>query len=180
MHMPGNCADAGQPQAAALSDAALALTQPGGPAAEWLKTRLTQAGFEYRFLSGSMALKKRAKFIKEFQEAPPTTGEGAGPQFSAPPPPARRPRQPPRPQQAWRPVRGAGALEGLGRRVLRHWWGSTSQLSLPFTGWAGHALAQSALLRCAVVADRRGSTRRTPVAGSASMLQSSTPLQSSC
>lgn len=46
------------------------------PAAEWLKTRLTQAGFEYRFLSGSMALKKRAKFIKEFQEAPPTTGEG--------------------------------------------------------------------------------------------------------
>lgn len=44
--------------------------------AEWLKTRLTQAGFEYRFLSGSMALKKRAKFIKEFQEAPPTTGEG--------------------------------------------------------------------------------------------------------
>ena len=41
---------------------------------EWLKVRLTAAGFGYRFISGSMPLKQRAKAIAEFQTAPPTTG----------------------------------------------------------------------------------------------------------
>ncbi|EFN56965.1 hypothetical protein CHLNCDRAFT_21780, partial [Chlorella variabilis] len=40
---------------------------------EWLKTRLTQAGFGYRFISGSMPLKQRAKAINAFQQDPPTT-----------------------------------------------------------------------------------------------------------
>lgn len=32
---------------------------------EWLKVRLTQAGFGYRFISGSMPLKQRAKAINQ-------------------------------------------------------------------------------------------------------------------
>ncbi|KAI7843193.1 hypothetical protein COHA_003176 [Chlorella ohadii] len=40
---------------------------------EWLKTRLTAAGFGYRFISGSMPLKQRAKAIQQFQGDPPTT-----------------------------------------------------------------------------------------------------------
>jgi SNF2 family DNA or RNA helicase len=42
---------------------------------EWLKTALTAAGFGYRFISGSMPLKQRAKAINAFQQDPPTTGE---------------------------------------------------------------------------------------------------------
>ena len=34
---------------------------------EWLKTCLTQQGFGYRFISGSMPLKQRAKAISAFQ-----------------------------------------------------------------------------------------------------------------
>ena len=46
---------------------------------EWLKVRLTAAGFGYRFISGSMPLKQRAKAISAFQNDPPTTGaEGVG------------------------------------------------------------------------------------------------------
>ena len=41
---------------------------------EWLKVRLTAAGFGYRFISGSMPLKQRAKAISAFQNDPPTTG----------------------------------------------------------------------------------------------------------
>ncbi|KAI3434920.1 hypothetical protein D9Q98_002974 [Chlorella vulgaris] len=40
---------------------------------EWLKTALTAAGFGYRFISGSMPLKQRAKAINAFQQDPPTT-----------------------------------------------------------------------------------------------------------
>lgn len=40
---------------------------------EWLKTRLTEEGFGYRTISGSMPLKQRAKAIEAFQTAPPTT-----------------------------------------------------------------------------------------------------------
>ena len=42
---------------------------------EWLKVRLTAAGFGYRFISGSMPLKQRAKAINAFQNDPPTTGQ---------------------------------------------------------------------------------------------------------
>ncbi|GAB4812994.1 hypothetical protein N2152v2_000040 [Parachlorella kessleri] len=40
---------------------------------EWLKVRLVQEGFGYRYISGSMPLKQRAKAIQAFQEDPPTT-----------------------------------------------------------------------------------------------------------
>jgi len=40
---------------------------------EWLKTKLTEEGFGYQTVSGSMTLKKRAKAIEAFQNAPPTT-----------------------------------------------------------------------------------------------------------
>eukprot|EP00887_Chlorella_sp_A99_P003475 scaffold7.g3475.t1 len=40
---------------------------------EWLKTRLTEEGFGYRYISGSMPLKQRAKAINAFQQDPPTT-----------------------------------------------------------------------------------------------------------
>ncbi|PSC76011.1 helicase-like transcription factor isoform B [Micractinium conductrix] len=40
---------------------------------EWLKEKLTAAGFGYRFISGSMPLKQRAKAIQQFQGDPPTT-----------------------------------------------------------------------------------------------------------
>jgi hypothetical protein len=45
---------------------------------EWLKERLTAAGFGYRFISGSMPLKQRAKAIHAFQADPPTTGGWRG------------------------------------------------------------------------------------------------------
>ena len=38
---------------------------------EWLKVRLTAAGFGYRFISGSMPLKQRAKAINAFHNDPP-------------------------------------------------------------------------------------------------------------
>jgi len=40
---------------------------------EWLKTRLSEEGFGYRTISGSMPLKQRAAAITAFQTAPPTT-----------------------------------------------------------------------------------------------------------
>lgn len=40
---------------------------------EWLKKRLTEEGFGYRTISGSMPLKQRAKAIEAFQKDPPTT-----------------------------------------------------------------------------------------------------------
>ncbi|KAK9847690.1 hypothetical protein WJX84_004737 [Apatococcus fuscideae] len=40
---------------------------------EWLKVRLTQEGFGYRFITGSMPLKKRAQAIADFGRDPPTT-----------------------------------------------------------------------------------------------------------
>ncbi|KAK9830036.1 hypothetical protein WJX72_009324 [[Myrmecia] bisecta] len=40
---------------------------------EWLKTRLTEEGFGYRYISGSMPLKQRTKAIDAFQNDPPTT-----------------------------------------------------------------------------------------------------------
>ena len=40
---------------------------------DWLKTRLTEEGFTYRTISGSMPLKQRAASIQAFQTAPPTT-----------------------------------------------------------------------------------------------------------
>ena len=40
---------------------------------EWLKTRLSEEGFGYRTISGSMPLKQRAAAIQAFQTAPPTT-----------------------------------------------------------------------------------------------------------
>ena len=41
---------------------------------EWLKTKLTEEGFGYRYISGSMPLKQRTKAIEAFQRDPPTTG----------------------------------------------------------------------------------------------------------
>ena len=40
---------------------------------EWLKLRLTQEGFGYRTISGSMPLGQRTKAIEAFQKDPPTT-----------------------------------------------------------------------------------------------------------
>ncbi|KAK9808795.1 hypothetical protein WJX72_003802 [[Myrmecia] bisecta] len=40
---------------------------------EWLKTRLTEEGFGYRYISGSMPLKQRTKAIDAFQNDPPCT-----------------------------------------------------------------------------------------------------------
>ena len=40
---------------------------------DWLKSRLSQAGFSYRTLSGDMSLSQRAKALQEFQNDPPTT-----------------------------------------------------------------------------------------------------------
>ena len=40
---------------------------------EWLKLRLTEEGFGYRTISGSMPLKQRTKAIEAFQKDPPTT-----------------------------------------------------------------------------------------------------------
>ena len=40
---------------------------------EWLKTRLTELGFGYRTINGSMPLKQRARAIDAFQNDPPTT-----------------------------------------------------------------------------------------------------------
>jgi hypothetical protein len=40
---------------------------------EFLKTRLTEEGFGYRTIDGSMPLKKRADAIEAFQKDPPTT-----------------------------------------------------------------------------------------------------------
>ena len=40
---------------------------------DWLKGRLTEHGFGYRTISGSMPLPQRAKAIDAFQKDPPTT-----------------------------------------------------------------------------------------------------------
>ncbi|KAG1670539.1 hypothetical protein FOA52_015404 [Chlamydomonas sp. UWO 241] len=40
---------------------------------DWLKQRLTEEGFGYRTISGSMALNQRTKAIEAFQKDPPTT-----------------------------------------------------------------------------------------------------------
>ena len=40
---------------------------------DWLKLRLTEEGFGYRFISGSMPLSQRTKAIEAFQKDPPTT-----------------------------------------------------------------------------------------------------------
>lgn len=40
---------------------------------EWLKERLPQLGFGFRYIDGAMPMMKRAKAIAEFQEDPPTT-----------------------------------------------------------------------------------------------------------
>ncbi|KAK9824040.1 hypothetical protein WJX72_007212 [[Myrmecia] bisecta] len=40
---------------------------------EWLKTQLTEEGFGYRYISGSMPLKQRTKAIDAFQNDPPCT-----------------------------------------------------------------------------------------------------------
>lgn len=40
---------------------------------EWLKKRLSEEGFGYRTISGSMPLKQRTKAIEAFQKDPPTT-----------------------------------------------------------------------------------------------------------
>ncbi|GAB4813732.1 hypothetical protein N2152v2_000778 [Parachlorella kessleri] len=40
---------------------------------EWLKVRLTQEGWGFRFISGGMPAGQRAKAIRAFQEDPPTT-----------------------------------------------------------------------------------------------------------
>ncbi|GAQ84668.1 DEAD-box protein [Klebsormidium nitens] len=40
---------------------------------DWLKLKLTEAGVKYRYISGDMALNKRAKAIEQFQQDPPTT-----------------------------------------------------------------------------------------------------------
>ena len=40
---------------------------------DWLKLRLTEEGFGYRTISGSMPLSQRTEAIEAFQKDPPTT-----------------------------------------------------------------------------------------------------------
>ena len=46
---------------------------PPSTTLEWLKLRLTEEGFGYRTISGTMPLKQRTKAIEAFQKDPPTT-----------------------------------------------------------------------------------------------------------
>jgi hypothetical protein len=39
---------------------------------QWLKTKLTEQGFSYRTISGSMPLNQRAKAIEAFQKGAPS------------------------------------------------------------------------------------------------------------
>ena len=40
---------------------------------KWLQTELPKHGFQFRTLSGSMSMQKRAKALHDFQSDPPTT-----------------------------------------------------------------------------------------------------------